>query len=85
MAALVGSSLSLLAVSAGWAAIQLFVFEGAAALSNDELDRLRGGFKLPNLPNVTVRFGFGSTRRSSCRMRRSLRAARWRSGLTTTD
>ena len=58
MAALVGSSLSLLTVSAGWAAIQLFVFEGAAALSNDELDRLRGGFKLPNLPNVTVRFGF---------------------------
>ena len=39
MAALVSSSLSLLTVSAGWAAIQLFVFEGAAALSNDELER----------------------------------------------
>ncbi len=58
MAALVGSSLSLLTASAGWTAIQLFVFGGAAALSNDELDQLRGGFKLPNLPNVTVRFGF---------------------------
>ncbi len=58
IAGVVGSALSLLTVSAGWAAIQLFMFEGAAALSNAELDQLRGGFTLPKLPNVTVRFGF---------------------------
>ena len=58
MAGALGSTLSLLSMSAGWAAIQLFMFDGAAALSNAELDQLRGGFTLPKLPNVTVRFGF---------------------------
>ena len=58
MAGALGGTLSLLSMSAGWAAIQLFMFDGAAALSNAELDQLRGGFTLPKLPNVTVRFGF---------------------------
>lgn len=58
IAGALGGALSLVSMSAGWAAIQLFMFEGAAALSNAELDQLRGGFTLQKLPDVTVRFGF---------------------------
>ena len=58
MAGALGGALSLVSMSACWSAIQLFMFDGEAALSNAELDQLRGGFTLPKLPNVTVRFGF---------------------------
>jgi hypothetical protein len=58
LAGAVGAALALASVTAGVAAIRMNVFPESAPLADAELDRLRGGFTLPTMPDVSVRFGF---------------------------
>jgi hypothetical protein len=53
-----GMALAFVSATAGVAAIRMSVFPEKAPLSDAELDQMRGGFTLPTMPEVAVRFGF---------------------------
>jgi hypothetical protein len=53
-----GMALALASTTAGLAAIRMTVFPENVPLSDAELDQMRGGFTLPTMPDVAVRFGF---------------------------